>query len=420
MKAAFYQNNRKKLHEKLKDQSLTVMFAGAAPQKSADEDYPFIPNRNFYYLTGIAEPKIILVMTKLNNKVEEHLFIEKADPFMEKWIGKTIAKDEAKEASGIESIKELDHFKPFLQQQLFLNQLEHLYLDLERRSWESPQTAASMFAEEAASKYPYLQCHDLYQDICELRLFKTPEEVETIKKAARITSEGIKHLIANAKPGMKEYELEAYFNFILKSRGVKDFAFNTICASGKNATVLHYVDNNDTANDGELVLLDLGAQYDYYSSDISYTFPLNGKFSDRQKLFYNIVLKALREVTALIKPGRNFSELNEATKKILAEECQQIGLIENPEEISKYYYHGVSHSLGLDTHDVGSYRNRVLEPGMVLTVEPGLYIEEEAIGIRIEDDVLVTEDGYEVLTDDLVRSVEDIEAFMAGKTEEVK
>ncbi|MBM7646994.1 Xaa-Pro aminopeptidase [Scopulibacillus daqui] len=416
MEASFFKNNREKLLEKVEDRSITILFAGTAPHKTADEEYHFSPNRNFYYITGIDEPKVIFAALKFNHKTEAYLFIEKADPVLAKWVGESISKEQAQAASGIEKIKELDSFDSFIQQQMLLHPYEHLYLDLERRHTHA-STPAHAFAQKAAELYPYLQCHDLYHQICEQRLIKSNEEIENIREAGRITSEGIKLLVSHARPGMKEYQLEAYFNFALKTQGVTDVAFKTIIASGKNGTVLHYSKNNSTVNDGDLVLLDLGAQYNYYSGDISYTFPINGKFTERQKLFYNIVLKALRETTALIKPGRKFSDLNEHTKKVLAEECQKVGLIEKAEEISKYYYHGVSHSLGLDTHDVGNYRECHLEPGMVITIEPGLYIEEESIGIRIEDDVLVTEDGYEVLTNDLPRTVEEIEAFMADNNE---
>lgn len=419
MDATFFQKNRQNLLKELEPHSMAILFSGKAPNKSADEAYPFVANRHFYYLTGISEPNVIYVAVKDQSDVKEHLFIEKADPFMEKWVGKTISKDEAKTASGLDTIHDLDGFNKFIDQLLFQNAFEHLYLDLERRSLEGDETASTHFAKKITAAYPQLDIHNLYHQIAEQRIFKTEEEVEKIREAGHITSEGIKMVLSQAQPGMKEYQLEAYFNFVLKTYGVKDFAFNTICASGHNATVLHYVENEDTAEDGELVLLDLGAKHDLYSADISFTFPVNGTFSDRQKLFYNIVLKTLHETTAMIKPGLKFAELNEQTKKMLADECIKVGLIENAEEITNYYYHGVSHFLGLDTHDVGSYKDRVLEPGMVLTVEPGLYIAEEGIGIRIEDDVLVTDDGYEVLTDDLPRTVEEIEAFMAANKLEV-
>lgn len=412
MNKDFYVKNRNHLYEKLEDRSLLVLFAGKAPQKSADEDYRFIPNRNFLYLTGIDEPNIIFFAHKTNDVIQEYLFIEKSDPLWEKWIGKTITKEEAAKVSGISNIQFIEQFESFLSRTLLTNVLSNIYLDLERRELDKITTKAQQFAQKIQANYPYIQMKNVYPDICELRVYKTPEEIEEIKKAIEITNEGIKNLMSHAKAGMKEYQLEAYFDFTLKSEGVRDYAFPTIVASGKNGTILHYEKNNATVEDGSLVLLDLGAQYHYYNGDISYTFPVNGKFTEKQKTFYNIVLKALRETTALIKPGVPHAKLNEHTKKVLAEECIKVGLIKEESEITKYYYHGVSHFLGLDTHDVGDYKDLILKPGMVLTVEPGLYIEEEEIGIRIEDDVLVTEDGCEVLSKDIFRSVEEIEAFM--------
>ncbi len=413
METSFFITNRKKFTNTLEDQSLALFFAGEAPQSSADEHYEFVPNRNFYYLSGIDQPKIILLFTKYHGKVTEHLFVEKADPVMAKWIGESMSKEQATAVSGIETTHHLEDLQSFIQSQLHNRNYQHVYFDLEKRAWDAPETASQRYAGELSKRYPSLQIHNAYHTVSDLRLIKSSEEIEEIREAGRITSEGIKHLIRHAKPGMKEYELEAYFDFVLKSNGVKRHAFRTIVASGKNATVLHYEDNNDVVNDGELVLLDLGAQWNYYSGDISFTFPANGTFSERQKTIYNIVLKALREVSEMVKPGVTLRELHEQTQKILADECISIGLIQDPKEISKYFYHGVGHSLGLDTHDVGAIFERELEPGMVITIEPGLYIEEEGIGIRIEDDVLVTETGFENLTPDLPRTVEEIEAFLA-------
>ncbi|MHC0035317.1 aminopeptidase P family protein [Pseudoneobacillus sp. C159] len=412
MQKDFYTTNRNRIYENLEDRSLLVLFAGNAPQKSADEAYRFVPNRNFYYLTGMDEPNIIFLAHKTNNHVEEYLFIEKSDPVLEKWIGKSISKEEAVEASGIGNIQFIEQFDSLLARILFTSSLTNVYLDLERRSLDQTMTKAQQFASKIQANYPFLQMKNVYPDICKLRVYKTPEEIKQIKKAIDITYKGIKNIMSHAKEVTKEYQLEAYFDFILTSEGVKDYAFPTIVASGKNATVLHYEKNDAAIEEGSLVLLDLGAQYHYYNADISYTFPVNGKFSEKQKMYYNIVLKALRETTALIKPGVPFAKLNEYTKKILAEECINVGLIKEESEIGNYYYHGVSHFLGLDTHDVGDYKDLILQPGMVLTVEPGLYIEEEGIGIRIEDDVLVTEEGNEVLSKDIIRSVEEIEEFM--------
>lgn len=408
----FFITNRNRLYEELKDQAMLVLFAGKAPQKSADENYTFVPNRHFYYLTGIDEPNIIFAARKKGEKVEEFLFIEKSNPVLEKWVGKSISISDAMEASGIENILYLEQFEATVSQTLVSETFFQVYLDLERRELDAMTTKAQQFASKLQANYPYVQINNVYPVISELRVYKTPEEIEKIKKAIEITQNGIRNVMKHAKAGMKEYQLEAHFDFILNSEGVREHAFPTIVASGKNGTILHYEKNNAIVEDGSLVLLDLGAQFEYYNADISYTFPVNGKFTDKQKVYYNIVLKALRETTALIKPGVPFAKLNEMTKKVLAEECVKVGLIKEETEISKYYYHGVSHFLGLDTHDVGSYRDLVLQPGMVLTVEPGLYIADEEIGIRIEDDVLVTEEGHEVLTKDIIRSIEEIEAYM--------
>lgn len=415
MKPSFFIQNREKFAKHLPDQSIALLFAGRAPQKSADESYKFVPNRNFYYMTGIDEPNVILFLKKVNDKLDEMLFIEKSDPVMEKWVGKTVSKEEAETISGIKKIFYLDQFETILARTLFNENVGHLYLDLERREWDRPLSETQVFANKVKESYPHLTIANSYPIICELRVIKSGEEVEKIKEAIEVTKNGIYNVMKHAKEGMMEYQLEAHFDFTLKSSGIKHHAFNTILASGKNATVLHYEDNDAQILDGDLILLDLGAQKDYYNADISYTFPANGKFTDRQKQIYNIVLKALKETTELVKPGLKFAELNEHTKKVLAEECKKIGLIKEDSEIAKYYYHGVSHFLGLDTHDVGTYQGRVLEPGMVITMEPGLYIEEENIGIRIEDDILVTEDGYENLSRDIIRTVEEIEEFMAKR-----
>ncbi|MGG2092529.1 aminopeptidase P family protein [Bacillus sp. S13(2024)] len=420
MKQSFFIENRKRLAETLPDKSVTVLFAGQATYKSADEHYKFVPNRNFYYMTGIDEANVIFVLKKVGDTVEEMLFIEKADPVLEKWVGKTISREEAEAISGLKTILYLESFKSSIARTFFTEHVEHVYLDLERREFSGTETRTLAFAKHVRERYPHLSIGNVYPNISELRVYKTDEEIEKIKEAIMVTKEGIYNVLKHAKEDLMEYELEAHFDFTLKSSGIKHHAFNTILASGKNATVLHYEDNDSKINEGDLVLLDLGAQKDYYNADISYTFPSSGTFSNRQKQIYNIVLKALRETIELVRPGLKFAALNEHTKKVLAEECKKIGLIQEDSELSNYYYHGVSHFLGLDTHDVGSYKDRVLEAGMVITVEPGLYIEEEAIGIRIEDDILVTENGNENLSKDIIRTVEEIEDFMRVHNPNVK
>ncbi|MGV8983525.1 aminopeptidase P family protein [Clostridium sp.] len=411
MKKVLYTRNRTNLCDILEENSITLMFAGEAPYKSADETYAFTPNRNFYYLTGLDREKMILMLVKRNGKVEETLFIEPNDPVMARWIGEKMPESEAKEISGIENIKLLGEFEEAFGSIMDRTKIDSLYLDLERQQFHLSMTSPQMFAKVAIERYPYLRIENIHHDISNLRLIKSEEEIELIREAIDITDRGIKELMRNSKAGMKEYALEAHFDFVLKTNGIKDYAFHTIAACGKNATILHYDQNNSELEDGKLILFDLGAQYKYYNADISRTFPVNGKFTNRQKQVYNIVLRAQEAVTDIARPGILFSVLNETAKKVLAAGCIELGLIKDSSELSKYYFHGVSHYLGLDTHDVGS-RDIELKPGMVLTNEPGLYIEEENIGIRIEDDILITKDGCENISKQIIKTVEEIEGFM--------
>ena len=407
-----FENNRKKLIESMKENSLLILFAGSAPYRSADQVYKFTPNRNFYYLTGINEPNVIVTILKTEKEAIETVYVEREDELMAKWVGRAISKDEASEISGIKSTKYLDEFDSTISSYIDKRGISKIYLDLERQSINIPSTKAQDMANTLRVKYPHLKIKNIFHNIAKLRMVKNDREVELIQKAIGITKEGILAMAKNLTPGMKEYEVEAYFDFKIKSLGASAHAFSTICAAGKNATVLHYEDNNQEAKDGDLILFDLGAEYDYYCSDISRTIPINGKFTDRQKQIYQIVLNAMKEVEKNTKPGLTLADLNNIAKKALAKGCMEIGLIEKEEEIGKYYFHSVGHSLGLDTHDVWIVDSK-LEEGAVITNEPGLYIEEEGIGIRLEDDLLVTKDGCINLSKDIPVEIEDIEALMS-------
>lgn len=407
-----FENNRKKLIESMKENSLLILFAGSAPYRSADQVYKFTPNRNFYYLTGINEPNVIVTILKTDKEAIETVYVEREDELMAKWVGRAISKDEASEVSGIKSTKYLDEFDSTISSYIDKRGISKIYLDLERQSINIPSTKAQDMANTLRVKYPHLKIKNIFHNIAKLRMVKNDREVELIQKAIGITKEGILAMAKNLTPGMKEYEVEAYFDFKIKSLGASAHAFSTICAAGKNATVLHYEDNNQEAKDGDLILFDLGAEYDYYCSDISRTIPINGKFTDRQKQIYQIVLNAMKEVEKNTKPGLTLADLNNIAKKALAKGCMEIGLIEKEEEIGKYYFHSVGHPLGLDTHDVWILDSK-LEEGAVITNEPGLYIEEEGIGIRLEDDLLVTKDGCINLSKDIPVEIEDIEALMS-------
>lgn len=413
MNKGIFINNRYNLLSEIEDNSLVILFAGNAPRKNGDENYNFTPNRNFYYFTGIDEEDHILVMSKIKNEINQVLFIKDIDLEKERWVGKSIRKEEATDVSGIDDIKYISELKPYLNKVICDRSEINLYIDFEKNQYDELPTVQNQFVKELKNVYPFIRIKNVFPKITPLRLVKDVEEVNEIRKAIDITIKGVEQLMKSSKPGMKEYELEAYFDFVCKSEGTKDFAFKTIAAGGKNATILHYVDNNCVLNDNDLVLFDLGAQVNYYNADITRTFPVNGKFTERQKDVYNAVLRVNKKVIDTIKPGVKYKELNEQSRKWIAEECIKLGLIKDEKEVTKYYWHSIGHSLGLATHDVDSKeRDTVFKEGMVWTVEPGIYIEEEGIGIRIEDDILVTSEGVEVLTKDMIKEVSEIEEFM--------
>ena len=233
-----------------------------------------------------------------------------------------------------------------------------------------------------------------------------------IRKAVDITGQALQRVMTNLKPGMKEYQAQADFEYMVHYLGAEGPSFPTIAGSGKNGCMLHYETNRETCRDGSLLLLDLGVRWEGYCSDITRTYPVNGKFTERQRQVYEIVLRANKEVAMQAKPGMTTRELNDICKKVLAAGCMELGLIEKEEDIGKYYMHGVSHHLGIDVHDV-TVEGVKLAPGSVITDEPGLYIDEWEIGIRIEDDLLITQDGCQVLSEGIIKEPEEIEAFMA-------
>ena len=414
MNKNIYKFNRDNLLDKIKDNSIVILFAGKAIQKTGDQTYPFTPNRNFYYLTGIKEEDHILVMTKINGVKSSKLYIKDIDLEMEKWVGKSIRKEEAEEIAAVDEVKFKSQFDGDTHGMITMKEEINLYLDLERMSANREGTISHRFANEITTKYPQVRINNVYSKIGELRLKKSQEEVDKIKKAIEITKSGIEKLMSEARVGMKEYELEAYFDFNCKVKCATGLAFTTIAAAGENATTLHYVDNNCELKENDLILFDLGAEYNCYNADISRTFPVNGKFTERQKEVYNAVLRVNEEIINLIKPGMKYKDVNEKATELIAEECIKLGLIKDKSEVRKYYYHSIGHSLGMDTHDIETpHRDIIFEPGVVFTVEPGIYIAEEGIGIRIEDDILVTEDGVINLSSDIIKTVEEIENFMS-------
>lgn len=411
---SLFEAHRSALEGFLEVGDMAILFSGKAPKSTADAHYSFLPNKNFYYFTGCTQEHFVLVMVKTDKGMDCTLFIEKPDYDVEKWVGRKLTKEGATEISGIHDVQYLDQYITHVGRTVYNGRAQRLLLDLEKMGWDEEDSPAATFAAEFSKRYPFVTIKSLHYILSELRVLKSDEEVVYIQKAIDMTHKGLEGVLAMLKPGVLEYQIEATFAYHTRMNGAERCAFETIAASGGDAVILHYVENNKVVKDGDLVLLDLGAQYMQYSADISRTYPVNGKFTERQKQIYNIVLKAQEAVIEAIKPGVPFEVLNKICQDSLNDSLMAIGLIKDASELSKYYYHGVSHYLGLDVHDLGS-RNGLLKSGMILTVEPGLYIAEEGIGIRIEDDILITDDGNINLSKAIPKTVEEIEAIMASR-----
>ena len=411
---------RQRRADLLKDKTapyIAVIYSGNAPRTSADGAHHFHVDRNFYWLTNIDRSNMILVLKKVGDVVSEELYIEPFDPVQAKWVGARMLPAEATEVSGIESIKFLndftDNFHAFMRMMRGGDEKITVGLDLWKHTADQVDTKAHKLAHHVQATYPAAQIDDLYRQFVEGRIIKSQSEIDQMLVAQEHTRIAIEAMMKHAYPGVNECELEGAFDFALAKIGNKEHAFGTIVAGGQRATVLHYHQNNTNVEDGEMVLIDLGSAYKHYCSDISRTFPVNGKFTERQKEFYNLVLKAQDLVIENARPGLTLRDLNDMVIKLYEEELPKLGLLQNGDTVRDYYYHSVSHQLGLDCHDITCAATAVLKPGMVITVEPGLYVEQESIGIRIENDIVITEDKAIDLSKGILKTVEDIEALMA-------
>lgn len=403
---------RKEIANRMKDNSILILYSGIEQHVSADEYAHFEANRNFFYLTGLRRDNMVLLIDKAGEKVTEKLYIEEADPLMERWYGRKVTTSEAKEIAEIDEVGFIESFEAVIDRIMTREDVDNVYFDTYRHQLQDLDTYNLVKANEFAKKYPGVRVRNCFPLIAEMRMQKDEKEVELIRKAIQLTDMGLQNVMKNLTPGMKEYQAQADFEYSIKRNGADGCAFPTIAGSGINGTMLHYDTNREVCEDGTLLLLDLGAKFEGYCADITRTYPINGKFTERQRQVYDIVLAANRKVAAEAKPGMTTLELNNICKKTLAEGCIKLGLIEKEEEIGKYYMHGVSHHLGIDVHDVTVDSNKKLRVGAVITDEPGLYIDEWEIGIRIEDDLLITENGCEVLSEAIIRDPEAIEAFM--------
>ena len=411
MNKNFFINNRKNFAEQMEDNSTAVFFSGKSPRKSGDQEYLFSVDRNFFYLTGIDRENMVLLINQIAGKVTELLYIPPVDEVFEKWNGILLKKEEAAEVSGIKSIQNIGDFKTqFAKRLCYADRPDNVYIVSYMISEEESYDEYRKLSHWLRNQFPAINILNSQDILTSLRCSKSEEEIEEIKTAIRYTKEGLEFVMKNLRPGKFEYQVRADFEYQLMLRNSQP-SFNTIGASGKNAVILHYIDLQDKIEDGDLILLDLGALSNNYASDITRTYPANGKFTQRQKEIYNIVLEAQEVTMDAMRAGALEIDVNNAVKAFYAKSLKAINLIRDESEVERYYYHGVGHPLGLDVHDVAR-RDRIMQVNNVYTVEPGLYIKEEGIGIRIEDDVWVTKNGIINLSKDIIKTIDDIENFM--------
>lgn len=411
MKTSFFINNRAKFALQMQDNSTAVFFSGKAPRQSADEEYSFSVDRNFFYLTGIDREDMVLVINKIRGEVTEQLFIPPVDDFFEKWYGILLKKEEAINISGIQSVINRNEFiNQFAKKLCSADRPDSVYIVSYYTDPFESYDEYKKIAHWIKKQFPAINILNSLDIVTNLRGSKQEEEISEIKTAIGYTKEALEFVMKNLKVGKFEYQVRADFEYQLMLRNSKP-SFKTIGASGKNAVILHYVDLQDKIEDGNLILLDLGAVSKNYASDITRTYPANGKFTERQKEIYNLVLQAQEIAVDSMFVGASEIDVNNAVKAHFAKGLKALKIIRDDSEVENYYYHSIGHPLGLDVHDLRR-RDKTMQENNVYTVEPGLYIKEEGIGIRIEDDYWVTKDGIINLSKDIIKTVNDIENFM--------
>ena len=414
MDRKFYIGNRQRLAAQLSGNDVMLFFSGEGRRKTADEDFPFFTNRNFLYLTGIKQERSALLIQKKDDLVSERLFVTLPDLEREVWTGRRFTEAEINELSGVEKVEDIDNLNGALNELLSFRNVTTLWLCFDALASERSFDIEREFAKHIQSRHPHLVIRNSYPLVTAMRKVKSSEEIDAIRNAMQITEAGIRRLMHVAKPGMMEYQLEAEFNYELAAHGQRRTAFPSIIAGGERIFYLHYTNPTSVVADGELILSDVGAAYDEYCTDISRVFPANGRFSERQAQLYRVAYAVNRAVMEQVRPGVAFPVLGNTCREASFEGLKALGLLDDIADIRRYVWHGVTHHVGLDTHDVGGYEEPMKE-NMVFVVDAGIYVREWGIGLRIEDNVLVTKDGYENLSAAIPSTLEEIEELMAGR-----
>lgn len=423
--AKLFVKNRQRFVKAMEPNAIAIFVSNDEWPSNGDALHPFKQNSDLYWLSGIVQEDTMLILYPDNPdpKYREVLVLVRPNELKEKWDGKRLRANEAAEISGIRTIVWADSVDPLLQQWIHLADVIYLDSNENDRKASLIRTREYRFIDEMKQRYPLHQYRRAAKIMKDLRAIKTPEEIAVVQKAIEITDATFRRLLGFIRPGVMEYEIEAEIWHSFLSLRATGPAYGSIIASGDRARTLHYTFNNQECKDGELVLMDFGAEYGGYCADLTRTVPVNGKFTKRQRQVYNACLHLHNYAKSLLKPGITVVDYTEKVGEEATRQFLKLGLLqksdvknEDPENRAyrKYLYHGISHHLGIDVHDLGT-RTSPIKPGMLFTVEPGIYIEEEAMGIRIENNVWITKNGNVDLMKDIPITADDIEALMQRK-----
>jgi len=414
--------NRRRLTQLLKPKSLVILNSNDIMPTNADGSMGFKQNTDLFYLTGVDQEETVLVLSPEHpdEKLREVLFLRETNETIAVWEGEKLTKEQAREVTGIKTIYWTHQYENVFRNIVF--EADHVYLNTNEhtRNDSQVQTRETRFVNEFREKYPIHTLARLAPLMHQLRAIKQPREIELLQKACDITKLGFERLLAFVKPGVQEFEIEAELLHEFVRNRSKGFSYQPIIASGANACVLHYIQNDQPCKDGDVLLLDVAAEYANYGADLTRSIPVNGRFTKRQRDVYDAVLRVFKAAKGMLVSGNIWDEYHLEVGKIMESELIGLGLItkddiakQDPETpaYKKYFPHGTSHFLGLDIHDVGN-KYRRFEPGMVFTCEPGIYIREEGLGIRLENDILITENGNLDLMAHIPIEAEEIEEMM--------
>jgi len=402
---------RRRLLEMLPTASIAVVPPASAKRSSADASHRYSPSRNLFYLTGMRQENTWLIMYRdPSGGTGEILFIDPFDPEYEKWFGRRLTREEASAISGVGDVRTDEGIRGAIERLVARQFIRTVHVDYPLAGLGNRPGSRQLFALEARDAMPHLEHRRLSGLIHRMRMVKDEYEIAAIRHSVALTGEAFRAALSALRPGAREYEIEAEIVRSYMRAGGSE-AFPSILAGGPRATCLHYVENEQVLEDGWLLLMDFGAESDLYNADITRTVPVGGRFTERQRKLVELVLEVQAEAVRLLKPGLLLSDWNKAFNEFHARRLVEEGVIAEPLQLESVYYHRVGHHLGLDTHDEAVLDTPV-GPGMVVTVEPGLYMAAEGVGIRIEDDVLVGEDGNTILSSEIPRTPDEIEALM--------